>query len=294
MNKSRIAGAPISWGVCEVPGWGYQLSPTRVLKEMHQVGLAATELGPAGFLPPEPEAAATVLGANHLCAVGGFTPLVLHDPGHDPSPEVESVLGTYRATGSTVLVLSAVSGLEGYDARPTLDDTGWATLLANLDRISAMAAERGVRAVLHQHVGTMVESPNEVERVLDGSSVQLCLDTGHMLIGGSDPVEITRQAAARIGHVHLKDVDSPIAAKVRSGELTYTQAVRAGMYRPLGQGDVDVAAIVGHLETTGYTGWYVLEQDTILVSEPLDEGPVADVRTSFAYISDLLHQTADA
>jgi inosose dehydratase len=80
----RIAGAPISWGVCEVPGWGYQLSPDRVLTEMREVGLAATELGPDGFLPGEPDAMAKVLSDHHLLAVGGFTPTVLHIPGYDP------------------------------------------------------------------------------------------------------------------------------------------------------------------------------------------------------------------
>jgi inosose dehydratase len=75
---------------------------------------------------------------------------------------------------------------------------------------------------------------------------------------------------------------------VQSGRLTYTEAVRAGMYRPVGQGDVDFAAIVGHLRGNGYTGWYVLEQDTILVEEPSGEGPVADVRTSVSALQDLL------
>jgi inosose dehydratase len=290
MHKPRIAGAPISWGVCEVPGWGYQLSPERVLDEMHEVGLAATELGPEGFLPADPVAAAAVLAANHLGAVGGFTPVVMHNPTQDPVPEIDRILESYKATGAGVLVLSAVSGLEGYDTRPTLDEDGWATLLRNLDRLSALAGEHGVLAVLHHHVGTMVETGAEVERVLEGSSVSLCLDTGHLLIGGSDPAELTRQSPERIAHAHLKDVDSSIAAKVKSGDLAYSEAVREGMYRPLGRGDVDLAAIVSYLEGSGYTGWYVLEQDTILTTEPEGEGPVADVRASFEYLSSLLDQ----
>jgi inosose dehydratase len=290
MHKPRIAGAPISWGVCEVPGWGYQLSPERVLDEMREVGLAATELGPEGFLPADPVAAAAVLAANHLGAVGGFTPVVMHNPTQDPVPEIDRILESYKATGAGVLVLSAVSGLEGYDTRPTLDEDGWATLLRNLDRLSALAGEHGVLAVLHHHVGTMVETGAEVERVLEGSSVSLCLDTGHLLIGGSDPAELTRQSPERIAHAHLKDVDSSIAAKVKSGDLAYSEAVREGMYRPLGRGDVDLAAIVSYLEGSGYTGWYVLEQDTILTTEPEGEGPVADVRASFEYLSSLLDQ----
>ncbi|NMH96957.1 sugar phosphate isomerase/epimerase family protein [Pseudonocardia acidicola] len=284
----RIAGAPISWGVCEVPGWGYQLAPERVLAEMHEVGLAATELGPEGFLPAAPAATADVLARHHLQAVGGFTPLLLHVPGHDPVPEVQTLLEAYRATGSATLVLSAVTGSDGYDTRPELDEPGWATLLSNLDRLATLAAGRGVRAVLHPHVGTMVENGEDVQRVLEGSSIPLCLDTGHLLIGGTDPAELTRQAPERIAHTHLKDVDSTLAARVQSGRLTYTEAVRRGMYRPLGAGDVDVPAIVGHLRAHGYDGWYVLEQDTILTEEPRGDGPVADVHASAEHLRAVL------
>src|SRR5438132_3833904 len=136
MNATdRIAGAPISWGVCEVPGWGYQLKPQRVLAEMRDVGLAATELGPEGFLPAEPVAMAKVLSDHHLTAVGGFTPVLMHQPTHDPLPEVARILQGYLASKADVLVLSAVTGLDGYDARPTLDADGWAVLLTNLDRL---------------------------------------------------------------------------------------------------------------------------------------------------------------
>jgi inosose dehydratase len=285
---NRIAGAPISWGVCEVPGWGYQLPPARVLTEMAEVGLAATELGPDGFLPAAPDAMAHVLAEHHLQAIGGFTPTLLHVPGHDPVPDVRQLLSTYAATGSTVLVLSADSGGTGYDSRPELDDSGWRTLLSNLDRIAAVAGEHDVKAVLHPHVGTMVENPDDVRRVLDGSSIALCLDTGHLLIGGSDPAELTRQVPDRIAHTHIKDVDAAKAKQVQAGRLSYTEAVAAGMYRPVGQGDVDFGAIVGYLRGHGYDGWYVLEQDTILTEEPAGEGPVADVRTSVATLRELV------
>jgi len=284
----KIAGAPISWGVCEVPGWGYQLDPGRVLAEMHQVGLAATEFGPDGFLPADPATMAEFLAARHLTAVGGFTPVVLHQASHDPVPGIDRLLDGYDASHADVLVLSAATGQDGYDIRPDLDEAGWRTLLANLDRLTALAAGRGVHAVLHPHVGTMVERGPEVQRVLEGSAISLCLDTGHLLIGGTDPAELTRQAPDRIAHTHFKDVDDQIAGQVRSGRLTYTEGVRRGMYRPLGRGDVDFAAIVSYLRGRDYGGWYVLEQDTILAEEPRDEGPVADVRQSADYLRQLL------
>lgn len=284
----RVAGAPISWGVCEVPGWGHQLDPDRVLREMRDLGLTATEFGPIGFLPDDPEDTAAVLRAYGLRAVGGFLPVVLHDPSYDPLPEVDAYLDACLAAGAGVVVLAAATGAEGYDERPALDDKGWATLLANLDQLADRAAERGVVAALHPHVGTMVETADEVEHVLAGSQVGLCVDTGHLLVGGADPVALAVAHAGRVVHVHLKDVDDAVATRVRSGELTYGDAILEGLYTPLGAGDVDVATLVGALETARYTGWYVLEQDVKLRGAPQGEGPVADVRTSLDFLRGVL------
>ncbi|MCO5993346.1 TIM barrel protein [Actinoallomurus rhizosphaericola] len=282
----RIAGAPISWGVCEVPGWGHQMSPDRVLAEMRDTGLTATEFGPDGFLPSGPAERAALLASYGLTAVGGFVPAVLHEPDRDPLPEVGRAL---RGFGDApMLVLAAATGREGYDERPALSARNWTTLLANLDRIAAYAAGLGVRTALHPHVGTIIEGPDEVDRVLTGCGVPLCVDTGHLLIGGTDPLALARSAADRVAHVHLKDVDAGAADRVRSGRVTYTEAVRGGLYRPLGAGDVDTAGIVAALDRAGYQGWYVLEQDTILAAEPAPgDGPVADVRTSVAFLNGL-------
>jgi inosose dehydratase len=280
----KLAGAPISWGVCEVPGWGYQLPPDRVLAEMRDVGLSATELGPEGFLPSDPGQLTALLNLYGLRCVGQFAPVVLHDEGHDPLPDIAGPLDALLATEADVLVLAAATGVDGYDGRPALDDRQWATLLANLDRLAEAAADRGVLAVLHPHVGTMVETRSEVQRVLNGSAIRLCLDTGHLLIGGTDPLQLAREAPDRIAHAHLKDVDAGLAAEVQAGRLTYTEAVGRGMYTPLGMGDVDIAGIVSSLRGNGYDGWFVMEQDTILDAEPLDEGPLADVQASVTFM----------
>lgn len=287
MKTLKLAGAPISWGVCEVPGWGYQLTPHRVLAEMRDVGLAATELGPEGFLPSDPGELTALLDSFGLSCVGTFVPVLLHDAGHDPLPDIAAPLEALVACGANVLVLAAATGTDGYDSRPILDDDQWAILLDNLDRLAAAAAEKGVLAVLHPHAGTMVETRSEVDRVLTGSEIKLCLDTGHLLIGGTDPLQLARAVPGRIAHAHLKDVDAALAARVQTGELTYTEAVREGMYTPLGGGDVDIAGIVTALRSNGFDGWFVMEQDTILDGEPVDEGPVRNVRTSVAYMTDL-------
>jgi inosose dehydratase len=288
MIMDRVAGAPISWGVCEVPGWGYQLAPDQVLPEMREIGLVATEFGPEGFLPDSPEDKADTLRRHGLQAVGGFVPVVLHNPQYVPLPEIDRELDGFVAAGAGTIVLAAATGLDGYDSRPDLDAAGWRALFANLDRIAERARQRGVSAALHPHVGTMVETRAEVERVLDGSTVPLCLDTGHLLVGGTDPVELAKSVPERITHTHLKDVKRDLADQVRTGQISYTDAVRGGMYRPLGAGDIDIAGIISVLESHGYRGWYTMEQDTILTEKPLaGEGPAADVRASVAYLRNL-------
>jgi inosose dehydratase len=274
--------------VCEVPGWGHQLSCDRVLREMRDAGLAATELGPAEFLPGDAVALVSLLSSYGLSCAGGFVPVVLHEHDRGLPAAVSRRLDSLNACGGEVLVVAAATGANGYDARPGLDDAGWATMVTNLDRLADAAAGRGVSAVLHPHVGTMVETRADVDRVLAESSIQLCLDTGHLLIGGTDPVELAREVPRRVAHVHLKDVDSALAARVRSGELTYTDAVAQGLYTPLGQGDAGIAEIVSTLRDSDFDGWYVLEQDTVLDGEPVDEGPVRDVLTSLAYLRSVL------
>ena len=287
--RARVAGAPISWGVCEVPGWGLQLPADRVLAEMRDLGLTATEFGPDGFLPDAPEEKAALLASYGLSAVGGFLPVVLFDVDHDPLPEVDRFIDACTASGAGVVVLAAATGQQGYDARPVLDDEQWKTLNANLDRIAEHAGSRGVMAVIHPHMGTLVEDAFDVQRVLDGSRIGLCVDTGHLAAAGADPVAITLANLDRVGHVHLKDVDAEKAARVVARELTFSEAVADGMWQVLGRGSVDVAAMVKALESHGYTGWYVLEQDLMLTDgEPEGEGPVADVRRCLAYVEGLL------
>lgn len=283
--RVNIAGAPISWGVCEVPGWGYQLPADRVLAEMREAGIRATEFGPDGYLPEDPNARTALLSTYGLGAVGGFVPVVLHDPDHDPLPALRRTAESFAEGGAEVVVLAADTGGTGYDSRPDLDERGWRSLLSNLDAAVAVVAESGLTATLHPHVGTMVERAAEVDRVVAESRIPLCLDTGHLLIGGTDPAALAARVPERIEHVHLKDVDAAMAARVRAGELTYTDAVGAGMYRPLGKGDVDVPSIVRGLVASGYQGWFVLEQDKVL--DGPDADPLADVLSSVDYLRSL-------
>ena len=283
MSNVKIAAAPISWGVCEVPDWGFQLSPERVLTEMQELGFDATE-----FLPDDAAGRAETLRRHSMQAVGGFYPAILHDPDHDPLPGIERELEAYAAAGADTLVLAAATGIDGYDAkRPELDEAGWETVYGNIDRI--LAAAQGVTVSLHSHVGTMVETQDDVDHILNGTNVDFCFDTGHMFIGGVDPVEFVSKHADRISHAHLKDVSLDRARRVQAGEQSYYDAVVDGMYQPLGQGDIDIETIVGSLITTGFDGWFTLEQDTVIADEPASgAGPIDQARQSLTFLRQIV------
>ncbi|QAY61693.1 inosose dehydratase [Microbacterium protaetiae] len=256
---------------------------------MRDIGLVGTEFGPDGFLPDEPEARRDLLAAYGLSAVGGFIPVVLHDPAVDPVADIQRRIPAFLRAGADRIVLAAATGHDGYDSRPVLDELGWATLLRNLDRVADAARVHALATSLHPHVGTMIETADEVERVLSGSDIPLCLDTGHMTIGGTDVAAFVDAHADRVGHVHVKDVDAALAARVRAGEVSYTDAVRQGLYTSIGAGDIDFLRIIGALERAGYRGVYVLERDVILDAAPQPgDGPAADVAASAAYLGDLI------
>ena len=296
----RIAGAPISWGVCEVPGWGHQMSPDRVLGEMAEVGLRATELGPAGYLPSEPEALSDLLARYDLEMIGGFVPAVLYRPDllDDQIDFVERAADTLAGAGANIVVLgadAAHTGADGgYEEHIEMDGEEWEHFAVGLDRVIDVCAERGLEVTVHPHWGMAIERAHHVERLLEISSVGICVDSGHLGLADADPVEITELAGERVRHVHLKDVDGSLAARVRAGELTYHDAARRGLYRPLGEGDLDIAGVIGHLERNGYDGWYVLEQDYVLPAEPAPgSGPVEAARLSHAYLEGLMIGSED-
>lgn len=283
----RLAGAPISWGVCEVPGWGLQLPPDRVLAEMAALGLTATELGPLGYLPLEPEALRAQLAAHGLSLVGGFVPLVLHERSCDAARRTAAeITATLHGAGAEVFVAAAVMDAE-WSAPAPLDDARLGRLAEHLAAIAALVAEHGLTFALHPHAGTLVESAADVDRVLAATDVGWCLDTGHLVIGGGDPAAFVRAHADRVVHVHLKDVDAAVAARFRAGELTLVGATQLGLFRPLGRGDASIGEVLEELDAHGYERWLVLEQDAAITGEepPVGSGPALDVQASIEFLA---------
>ncbi len=283
----RVAGAPISWGVCEVPGWGLELPVDRVLSEMRELGLTATELGSDGYLPTDATELREVCAEYDLAMIGGFVPLVLHDP---DQREV-SLQAAHRAAalmggaGGHLFITSMVTTFD-WAPRIEVDAAAWDHAAAMLAEVEEIVAGYGMKQAIHPHLGTMIEQPSDVKNVLDRSPVGWTFDMGHLMIGGYDPVDFLADARDRIVHVHLKDVHLDKAAPVFAGEQSIMEGVQNGMFCPMGDGDVPVAEVVTELERTGYDGWYVLEQDAAITDgEPAPgEGPKLDVLRSIEYL----------
>jgi inosose dehydratase len=334
----QVAGAPISWGVCEVADWGRELPPSRVLAEMRSLGLTATELGPDGYLPADPAALRDLLDRYGLRLIAGFVPVVLHqaDQVETTVATVSAAAARLSAAGAEVLVVAATGGNASYDRRSAFDgatrdsatrDAGgsrqpaldgatqdpaanaaasydkppalgayaWDAIAGRLGQLGRIAADAGLALAVHPHVGTVIERPTEVDRLLERTGADLCLDTGHLAVGGSDPLDVVRRAGDRVRHVHLKDVDALLAAATRSGRLAYHDAVRRGLYRPLGHGDVPITQIVTALEEAGYRHWYVLEQDVALTDdEQAAANPTRDAHTSLALLRAIERQLGTA
>jgi inosose dehydratase len=286
----RLAGAPISWGACEVPGWGIMPSVDPVLAEMAELGLKGTELGAPGFFPDDPERIDELLTRNGLELVGGFVALVLHEPDLIGTiDEARRAASLIAGAGGEMFVVGVVQDMEWSRPRE-LDDDGWARLAHNLSEIDAVVADQGLTLALHPHAGTLIETSEQVERAIEAVDVGWCLDTGHLTIGGVDPVEFARSHGDRVVHLHLKDVDAEIAADFRAGRRSLVEATRNGLFLPLGKGDARVAEVMGALQAHGYDRWLVLEQDTAITGdEPtVAGGPMRDARESIAF----LHHTA--
>ena len=286
----RLAGAPISWGACEIPGWGLMPSPDQVLAEMAELGLRGTELGAPGFFPYDPASIAESLTRHGLELVGGFVALVLHEA--DVNGAIEEARRAARLiseAGGQVFVAGVVQDLE-WSAPRELDDRGWARLADHMREIDGLVSEHGLTLAVHPHAGTLIETAEQVERALEVVDVGWCLDTGHLTIGGADPVEFARAHGDRVVHAHLKDVDARVAADFRAGLKSLVDATRNGLFLPLGKGDARIAEVMDALQAHGYDGWLVLEQDTAITGdEPtVAGGPMRDARESIAF----LHQSA--
>jgi len=275
----RVANAPCSWSVVDETGTAVDSVPyPRMLDELAQAGYAGTELGDWGFLPTDAATLRDELRRRSLALVGAFVPVALadlatHEEGERQALRVATLLRDSHDArdGAPVLVLAddatparmAVAGCAGVEHE--LSAPGWRTLAQGAERIArAVLDATGLRTAFHHHCGTHVETPAEVERLLDLTDpelIGLCFDAGHYTYGGGDAVDGLRRFGDRVCHVHMKDCDGEALARARSGGQRYWDAVRAGVFCELGAGVVDVAGVFAELRERAYDGWLVVEDE---------------------------------
>jgi len=274
--EARVANAPCTYGAFEitigiVPGVP---EPDGMLAAMAAAGYAGTELGPVGYLGTGEELRAR-LERHGLELAGGFIPLRLSEPEHhaEDLAVLADSLDAFLAGGAPdARPVLADAGSPERVARPGqavddrslgLDDAGWRHLADGLAAAVELCSARDFAPTFHPHAGTYVEAPWEIERMLEVSDVGLVIDTGHLLLGGSDPTEALRRFGERVTHIHLKDVNLDVLRGVIADGADMPEAWRRHVFCRLGDGDVDLEAFAAELETAGYRGWIVVEQDWV-------------------------------
>ena len=292
MSRIRVANAPLSYGAFEVTVGRFPNvpGPDELLTEIAAAGYDGTELGPPGYLG-EGDELRERLERHDLELTGGWCPIRFSEPEHwdDDLAELDRTLSLFAAAGATDAhpvfgdggsPMRVANPGRGQDDRSLgLDDTGWHRWAEGVRRAQDLAASRGFEPTLHAHTATYVEAPWEIERALELTDLGLLVDTGHLLIGGTDPIQALRDWGARVNYVHIKDVRMDVLRLVVADRADMIEAWRRGIFCELGQGDVDLRGFVGALREVGYDGWIVVEQDRIpRPDETLSESAEAQVR----------------
>ncbi len=275
----QIANAPCSWGVLEFDLQGEAAGYAQVLDEIRDTGYAGTELGDWGFMPTESARLADELGARELALLGAFVPVRWADPNkHAEALEVAvKAASLMRDAGfaEAFIVLADDNGTDPVrkaEAGRVLPEQGWtgaawkAAGSAINDFAGKIRDETGLRSVFHHHAGGYVETPSEIQCLLEETNpdlVGLVLDTGHYAFGGGDALDVLKQVPDRIWHVHFKDFHAGIAERGREERWDYLCSVQEGVFCKLGEGQVDFGAFTEELRRQDYDGWIVVEQDVL-------------------------------
>jgi inosose dehydratase len=276
VNAIRIANAPCSYGAFELTVGVLPNVPDGelVVAAIADAGYEGTELGPPGYLGSG-EALRKRLERHGLGLAGGYIPIRFSEPAHwdEDLAAMAATLDLFDAAGDggarPVLAdagspeRQAQPGRSAHDPSVGLDDTGWRNLAEGVARAGELARSRGYAPTFHHHTATHVEAPWEIERVLELTDVGLLLDTGHLALGGGDPVRALRDWHERIDHVHVKDYRRDVLEQVLADRADMAEAWRRGVFCELGAGDVDLPAFFDELAAVGYRGWLVVEQDRI-------------------------------
>jgi inosose dehydratase len=295
----RLANAPCSWGVLEFDRASATVPFDRMLDELAEAGYAGTELGDWGYMPTDAATLSHELGRRGLTLVGAFVPVAFAEP-REHARGVETAVLVARLLEQTggagaVVVLSDDNGrvpLRAKHAGRIRPEQGlsagqWNVFAGGAERVAErVRCDTGLRTVFHPHCGGYVETPAEIDELMrrtDPALLGLCLDTGHIVFGGGDPLDVLGRYAPRVWHVHFKDCDRTVADQARREGLAYEDAVRRRLFCELGAGQVDFRRVVEALERSGFDGWAVVEQDVF----PGRGTPAESARASRAFLRGL-------
>ena len=301
----RIASAPVSFGVDEVlMGDAWMPEPVVMLDWMVDIGYEGTELGPPGFLGDGGEVRAR-LTSRRLDLVGSFIPQ--HFSRAEKADEDRAVLldqirliraGTPDGSHPLAILSDhfdepdriAFAGRIAKHPETWLSAGRFETLIDAIHRAAEVCRAEGLEPVLHPHAATYVETADEIARVMDRidpSLVGLCLDTGHFRFGGADPAKSVADYGDLVRHVHIKDCRTSVIDDVdRAGE-GLPEALKRGVFCPLGEGDADIPAVIAALRAREYKGWLVVEQDQALGTSDTPESVLAGQRFNLEYLRGL-------
>jgi inosose dehydratase len=296
-----VASAPVSFGAFEVTVGVDPHVPDAisVLNAVQRGGYEGIDLGPLGYLGTKTDLRQR-LGARGLHLSGGYVAMPFSDPaGMDTAiAELRTILDVFDTVKAPEHVPAPKPTLAdaGSGARRTapgrahsdrnlgLQPEGWDRLAANLQVAVRLCRDRGYEPTFHHHAGTFVEAPWEIEELLARSDVGLCLDTGHLALGGGDPVRAIKAWGPRVNHLHLKDIRrAVIDAVIREG-AGMMEVWRRGAFCPLGTGDLDIDAILDGVRALDYRGWLVVEQDMIPGPETPPDAAALDQDRNRAYL----------
>jgi len=284
--EPRLAATPITWGFVGNNRWGIDVPQERILSEMAEIGFTATEVGVLGFLPDDGTEAKVMLDKYGLRAASGPVSFVIHERGSraDALESVRRAGERLVALGGDVLITVPKPG--SFQPDESLGGDGWKELCDGLDAVEDLCHSMGLRQALHPHVGSLVETKEDMQKVMEASSCGWCLDTAHIASGDLDPGDFVDMAGDRIALVHIKDLNLDLGRKMVRHEIAFDAAIAERVFVPLGEGDLDLAGIVPLLPEEV---WWVLEQDQAIAELPeAGTGPAADAASSLHVLQDLL------
>ncbi|MCY3818006.1 MAG: myo-inosose-2 dehydratase [Gammaproteobacteria bacterium] len=267
MNVS-IGVNPIIWSNDDLPHLGAEISLETCLADAAAARYAGIELG--GKFPRDPERLAPLLESHGLSLVSGWygAHLLLRDA-QEEAAELQGHLDLLKRMGCKVLVFAEVTSCThaesdiGVSRRPRMKRSEWALFADRVGELARMTADQGVKLAYHHHVGTVVQSAADIERLLETTpdDLWLLLDTGHALYAGADPVAVAQTCGGRIAHVHCKDVRRAILDRCLNNDSSFPAAVLDGVFTVPGDGCVDFKTVLSVLRRAAYEGWLVVEAE---------------------------------